>query len=55
MEAEDKEEAFYVTPKSGRESSTAHWIELGWDGNLCVGLLYEHRFAMLKKMKLQLN
>ena len=24
------------------------WIGLGWDGlDLCVGLLYEHRFAML--------
>ena len=21
------------------------WV---WDGNLCVGLFYEHRFAMLK-------
>ena len=26
------------------------WIGLGWDGlDLCVGLLYEHRFAMLIK------
>merc|ERR1711947_53524 len=26
------------------------WMGLGWiglDGNLCVGLFYEHRFAML--------
>ena len=22
----------------------------GWDGNLCVGLLYEHRFAVLIMM-----
>ena len=22
---------------------------MGWDGNLCVGLFYEHRFAMLIK------
>ena len=24
------------------------WIGLGWDGlDICVGLLYEHRFAVL--------
>ena len=22
---------------------------MGWDGNLCVGLFYEHRFAVLIK------
>ena len=26
------------------------WVGLGWDGwDLCVGLLYEHRFAVLIK------
>ena len=25
------------------------WIGwVGWDGNLCVGLLYDHRFSVLK-------
>ena len=26
------------------------WVWVGWDGNLCVGLLYEHRFAVLKSI-----
>ena len=25
------------------------WDGYGWDGNLCLGLLYEHRFAVLIK------
>ena len=23
---------------------------MGWDGNLCLGLFYEHRFAVLKDL-----
>ena len=26
------------------------WVWVGWDGNLCVGLFYEHCFAVLIRM-----
>ena len=26
------------------------WVGMGWDWDLCVGLLYEHRFAVLIKV-----